>query len=64
MQALQRPGIGEVARRGRHTGVDVVEPESVRKVRLYAPSVRASSPAAAGFAEFLASWTRNRALGL
>jgi DNA-binding transcriptional LysR family regulator len=33
----------------------VVEPESVRKVCLYTPATRALSPAAAGFAEFLAT---------
>lgn len=36
----------------------VVQPESVRKVCLYTPASRALSPAAAGFAEFLASWIR------
>lgn len=34
----------------------VVEPESVRKVCLYSPATRALSPAAEGFAEFLAGW--------
>lgn len=36
----------------------VVEPESVRKVCLYAPAARALSPAAEGFAEFLGDWVR------
>ena len=36
----------------------VVQPESVRKVCLYAPSARALSPAAQGFADFLADWAR------
>ncbi len=34
----------------------VVQPESVRKVCLYAPGARALSPAAAGFGDFLAPW--------
>lgn len=34
----------------------VVQPESVRKVCLYAPGARALSPAAAGFADFLGAW--------
>lgn len=34
----------------------VVQPESVRKVCLYTPSTRALSPAAEGFATFLAAW--------
>lgn len=34
----------------------VVQPESVRKVCLYAPATRALSPAAAGFADYLATW--------
>lgn len=34
----------------------VVEPETVRKVCLYRASARALSPAAEGFAEFLAAW--------
>lgn len=42
----------------------VVEPESVRKVCLYAPAVRVSSPAADGFAEFLSAWMRDWALDL
>ncbi len=37
----------------------VVQPESVRKVCLYAPAVRALSPAAEGFADFLAGWIRD-----
>jgi DNA-binding transcriptional LysR family regulator len=37
----------------------VVEPESVRKVCLYAPAGRALSPAAEGFAGFLADWVRD-----
>lgn len=36
----------------------VVQPESVRKVCLYAPSTRALSPAAQGFADYLAAWIR------
>lgn len=42
----------------------VVAPESVRKVCLYAPGVRVSSPAAAGFADFLSGWMQDWALGL
>lgn len=42
----------------------VIEPESVRKVCLYAPGARTVSPAAAGFAEFLADWTRRWAVGI
>jgi DNA-binding transcriptional LysR family regulator len=34
----------------------VVQPESVRKVCLYAPAARALSPAAEGFAAFLGPW--------
>jgi DNA-binding transcriptional LysR family regulator len=34
----------------------VVEPETVRKVCLYQPASRSPSPAAQGFAEFLAGW--------
>jgi DNA-binding transcriptional LysR family regulator len=34
----------------------VVQPESVRKVCLYAPGTRRPSPAAAGFADFLGDW--------
>lgn len=34
----------------------VVDPETVRKVCLYRPAARAASPAAVGFAEFLAGW--------
>lgn len=34
----------------------VVQPESVRKVCLYAPAGRSLSPAAEGFAEFLGPW--------
>lgn len=34
----------------------VVQPESVRKVCLYAPAARALSPAAQGFADFLGPW--------
>jgi DNA-binding transcriptional LysR family regulator len=34
----------------------VVDPEAVRKVCLYRPAARASSPAADGFAEYLAPW--------
>jgi DNA-binding transcriptional LysR family regulator len=41
----------------------VVQPESVRKVCLYIPAARALSPAAEGFAEFLASWIRRWAVG-
>jgi DNA-binding transcriptional LysR family regulator len=37
----------------------VVAPESVRKVCLYAPAGRALSPAAEGFADFLADWVRH-----
>ncbi len=36
----------------------VVEPESVRKVCLYTPAVRALSPAAEGFAAFLSPWIK------
>jgi DNA-binding transcriptional LysR family regulator len=36
----------------------VVQPESMRKVCLYAPAARALSPAAQGFADFLAPWIR------
>lgn len=36
----------------------VVEPESVRKVCLYSPAIRALSPAADGFAGFLAEWLK------
>lgn len=42
----------------------VVQPESMRKVCLYAPASRALSPAAAGFADFLADWTRRWAAGI
>lgn len=42
----------------------VIEPESVRKVCLYEPSARATSPAAAGFGEFLAGWIRDWADGI
>ncbi len=41
----------------------VVHPESVRKVCLYAPATRALSPAAAGFAEFLAPWIKRWSAG-
>lgn len=34
----------------------VVQPESVRKVCLYAPASKSPSPAAQGFAEFLCGW--------
>lgn len=36
----------------------VVQPESVRKVCLYAPVARTLSPAAEGFADFLGEWMR------
>lgn len=36
----------------------VVEPETVRKVCLYRPQARTLSPAAEGFAEYLADWLR------
>ena len=36
----------------------IVQPESVRKVCLYAPASRALSPAAEGFAEFLGDWIK------
>jgi hypothetical protein len=36
----------------------VVEPESMRKVCLYAPATRALSPAAEGFAEFPGTWIK------
>ena len=52
---LARP-LGLVMRR-------VVQPESVRKVCLYAPAVRALSPAAAGFADFLGPWIQQWAIG-
>ena len=42
----------------------VVEPESVRKVCLYSPHARGPSPAAAGFADFLAGWMQGWAAGL
>ena len=42
----------------------VVQPESVRKVCLYTPAVRAPSPAAAGFADFLAAWIPRWATGI
>lgn len=42
----------------------VIEPESVRKVCLYEPAARTASPAAAGFAEFLADWVRQWAQGI
>lgn len=42
----------------------VVEPESVRKVCLYAPAARALSPAAAGFADFLAAWMKRWSTGI
>jgi DNA-binding transcriptional LysR family regulator len=41
----------------------VVQPESMRKVCLYAPASRALSPAAQGFAEFLAFWIRRWSSG-
>ena len=41
-----------------------MQPESVRKVCLYAPGTRALSPAAAGFADFLGVWMRQWAVGL
>jgi DNA-binding transcriptional LysR family regulator len=34
----------------------VTDPETVRKVCLYRPAARALSPAAEGFADFLAKW--------
>jgi DNA-binding transcriptional LysR family regulator len=37
----------------------IVQPESMRKVCLYAPATRALSPAAQGFATYLATWTKN-----
>ena len=37
----------------------VVQPESVRKVCLYAPATRTLSPAAEGFADFLSVWIKN-----
>jgi DNA-binding transcriptional LysR family regulator len=37
----------------------VIEPEAVRKVCLYAPAHRTQSPAAVGFAAFLAAWMQN-----
>jgi DNA-binding transcriptional LysR family regulator len=40
----------------------VVQPESVRKVCLYAPGTRALSPAAAGFADFLGPWVQRWAV--
>jgi DNA-binding transcriptional LysR family regulator len=36
----------------------VVAPESVRKVCLYTPAARTASPAAEGFAEFVAGWMK------
>jgi DNA-binding transcriptional LysR family regulator len=42
----------------------IVQPESMRKVCLYAPSARTLSPAAAGFADFLAVWIPRWALGI
>ena len=41
----------------------VVQPESVRKVCLYAPASRALSPAAQGFAEFLGPWIKRWSAG-
>lgn len=41
----------------------VLEPESMRKVCLYAPASRALSPAAEGFAEFLGPWIKRWAVG-
>lgn len=40
----------------------VVQPESMRKVCLYAPATRALSPAAEGFAEFLGAWIKRWSL--
>ena len=34
----------------------VTSPETVRKVCIYRPLIRALSPAAEGFGEFLAEW--------
>lgn len=42
----------------------VVQPESVRKVCLYTPGTRALSPAAAGFADFLAAWIQRCSVGI
>ena len=42
----------------------VVQPESVRKVCLYAPGTRALSPAAAGFADFLTAWIQRWAVDI
>jgi DNA-binding transcriptional LysR family regulator len=36
----------------------VVEPEAIRHISVYRPTVRAFSPAAEGFAEFLLQWLR------
>lgn len=41
----------------------VVEPETVRKVCLYRPQARTLSPAAEGFAEYLADWLRQWSKG-
>ncbi len=48
--------VGELARLFDLRMQRVVEPETVRKVCLYRPLARAGSPAAEGFAEFLADW--------
>ena len=42
----------------------IVQPESVRKVCLYTPGSRALSPAAAGFADFLAVWIQRWAVDI
>jgi DNA-binding transcriptional LysR family regulator len=48
--------VGVLARSLGLTMRRVVDPESVRKVCLYTPVSRTTSPAAEGFAEFLAGW--------
>ncbi|RYF70197.1 MAG: LysR family transcriptional regulator [Comamonadaceae bacterium] len=48
-----------VAPLARHFGLQmrpVVQPEAIRSVCLYQPTVRQLSPSAAGFAEFLGAW--------
>jgi DNA-binding transcriptional LysR family regulator len=41
----------------------VIQPESVRKVCLYAPAARALSPAAEGFAAFIGPWIQRWSKG-
>jgi hypothetical protein len=48
--------VGELARLFDLRMQRVVAPETVRKVCLYRPLTRSSSPATDGFAEFLTDW--------